>query len=224
MLTNDSIKHVENDESVACASNDTSRKVFDRNTDWILLNVGGKHFLTTRTTLSREKSFLSRLCQNESNLKTDVDEQGAYLIDRDPNYFTVVLNYLRHGKLILETNLVEEGLLEEAEFYNLQTLIDLAKERIRERDKRKFDNDATNRVYRVIQCKEKEVTQLMSSLTDGWKFEQLIGHSPIGSSYIYPEGEFLCIVSKQYDRGLPEDSNNHVSERVKILQERGSRM
>ncbi|CAF3590815.1 unnamed protein product, partial [Rotaria sp. Silwood2] len=83
---------------------------------------------------------------------------------------------------------------------------------------------ATNRVYRVIQCQEKEVTQLMSSLSDGWKFEQLIGHSPVGSSYMYPEGEFLCIVSKQYDRGTREDNNTCVSERVKILQERGSRM
>ena len=39
--------------------------------------------------------------------------------------------------------------------------------------KKNFFQDATNRVYRVIQCKEKEVTQLMSSLTDGWKFEQV---------------------------------------------------
>jgi len=75
-----------------------------------------------------------------------------------------------------------------------------------------------------MQCKEKEITQVMSSLTDGWKFEQLIGHSPVGSSYIYPEGEFLCIVSKQDDRGIRDDINNCVSERVKILQERGSRM
>jgi hypothetical protein len=34
---------------------------------------------------------------------------------------------------------------------------------------------------------------------------------------MYPEGEFLCIVSKQYDRGTREDNNNHVSERVKVI-------
>jgi hypothetical protein len=49
-------------------------------------------------------------------------------------------SYLRHGKLILETNLIEEGVLEEAEFYNIKTLIELVKETIRERDKRKLDD------------------------------------------------------------------------------------
>ena len=53
-------------------------------------------------------------------------------------------SYLRHGKLILETNLIEEGVLEEAEFYNIRSLIELIKEKIRERDRRKF-NDVGHR-------------------------------------------------------------------------------
>ncbi|XP_048450093.1 BTB/POZ domain-containing protein KCTD5-like [Rhincodon typus] len=79
------------------------------NNKWVRLNVGGTHFLTTRQTLCREeKSFLYRLCQEEGELLSDRDETGAYLIDRDPTYFGPILNYLRHGKLVINKELAEE--------------------------------------------------------------------------------------------------------------------
>lgn len=37
------------------------------------------------------------------------DETGAYVIDRDPTYFGPILNYLRHGKLVYNKELAEEG-------------------------------------------------------------------------------------------------------------------
>ena len=37
--------------------------------DWVRLNVGGTVFLTTKTTLCREKGgFLARLCQDDPDL------------------------------------------------------------------------------------------------------------------------------------------------------------
>ncbi|XP_026688473.1 BTB/POZ domain-containing protein KCTD5, partial [Diaphorina citri] len=40
-----------------------------REASWVRLNIGGTHFLTTRTTLARDpNSFLYRLCREESDL------------------------------------------------------------------------------------------------------------------------------------------------------------
>ena len=103
--------------------------------EWVKLNVGGTVFMTTKTTLSKDQnSFLCRLCQDGNELGSDKDENGAFLIDRDPQYFGPVLNFLRHGKLVLDKNTSEEGVLEEAEFYSITDLIRVLRERILKRD------------------------------------------------------------------------------------------
>uniref|UniRef100_A0A8C9ET11 BTB domain-containing protein n=1 Tax=Pavo cristatus TaxID=9049 RepID=A0A8C9ET11_PAVCR len=120
---------------------------------WVRLNVGGTYFVSTRQTLCREpKSFLCRLCcQDGPELGSDKDETGAYLIDRDPTYFGPILNYLRHGKLIINKELAEEGVLEEAEFYNIASLVRLVKERIRDNENR------TSQVMHMNICIPKSV-------------------------------------------------------------------
>ncbi|KAG7459935.1 hypothetical protein MATL_G00215860 [Megalops atlanticus] len=210
-----------------------------RASKWVRLNVGGTYFLTTRQTLCREpKSFLYRLCQADPDLDSDKDETGAYLIDRDPTYFGPVLNYLRHGKLVLNKDLAEEGVLEEAEFYNITSLIKLIKEKIRDRDC-KMSLVPMKHVYRVLQCQEEELTQMVSTMSDGWKFEQVFyskrRQNPrplysslisIGSSYNYgneDQAEFLCVVSKEL-HNQSYGPNSEPTEKAKILQERGSRM
>ncbi|KAK9496696.1 hypothetical protein O3M35_006967 [Rhynocoris fuscipes] len=190
---------------------------------WVKLNVGGTCFLTTKTTLSRDpNSFLYRLCKEDSDLISDRDENGAYLIDRDPTYFSPILNYLRHGKLIINKDLEEEGVLEEAEFYNITDLIRLVKDRIIQRDTRPL-KDNKKHVYRVLQCHEDELTQMVSTMSDGWKFEQLIN---IGSQYNYgndDHAEFLFVVSREY--GPSNNSKETEStDRAKVLQQMGSRM
>lgn len=101
------------------------------------------------------------------------DDNGAFMIDRDPTYFGPVLNFLRHSKLIVDKNLSEEGILEEAEFYNITELIQLVRERIRQRDEQPQKESTRKQVYRVLQCHEDELTQMVSTMSDGWKFEQV---------------------------------------------------
>ncbi|EDW06209.2 BTB/POZ domain-containing protein KCTD5 [Drosophila mojavensis] len=188
---------------------------------WVKLNVGGTYFLTTKTTLSRDpNSFLSRLIQEDCDLISDRDETGAYLIDRDPKYFAPVLNYLRHGKLVLD-GVSEEGVLEEAEFYNVTQLIALLKECISHRDQRPHADK--KRVYRVLQCREQELTQMISTLSDGWRFEQLISVGIQCSNYgPFENNEFLCVVSKEC--GSSAGRELELNDRAKVLQQKGSRI
>jgi hypothetical protein len=184
---------------------------------WIRLNVGGKVFQTTRQTLSRESnSFLARLCQEGDDLPSEKDESGAYLIDRDPEYFSAVLNYLRHGKVVLDKGLSEEGLLEEAEFYNLLRLSSLCSERIVEREKKHVG--LTKHVYRVLQCHEDELTSVVSAMSDGWKFEQLVPIGSFHSGEMHPE--YLCVVSREYPESEAQSSNKEGSDRAQVLQKR----
>ncbi|XP_040516636.1 BTB/POZ domain-containing protein KCTD17 isoform X8 [Gallus gallus] len=182
----------------------------DAQAKWVRLNVGGTVFLTTRQTLCREqKSFLCRLCQGEE-LQSDRDETGAYLIDRDPTYFGPILNFLRHGKLVLDKDMAEEGVLEEAEFYNIGPLIRIIKDRLEEKDYT-VAQVPPKHVYRVLQCQEEELTQMVSTMSDGWRFEQLVN---IGSCYNYgneDQTEFLCVVSKELynsPNGLSSESSH----------------
>ncbi|XP_033737715.1 BTB/POZ domain-containing protein KCTD5-like [Pecten maximus] len=204
--------------NVPASSTSTSRK-----SQWVKLNVGGTVFMTTRTTLCRDpKSFLYRLVQDEPDLNTDKDDNGAYLIDRDPTYFGPVLNYLRHGKLVINRDLAEEGILEEAEFYNITDLIKLVKEKIVERNA-KQNQSFTKSVYRVLQCSEEELTQIVSAMSDGWKFEQLVN---IGSQYNYgseDHAEFLCVVSKECPN-IVNGQDPEPTDRAKVLQQKGSRI
>ncbi|XP_007454129.1 PREDICTED: BTB/POZ domain-containing protein KCTD17 isoform X1 [Lipotes vexillifer] len=188
---------------------------------WVRLNVGGTVFLTTRQTLCREqKSFLSRLCQGEE-LQSDRDETGAYLIDRDPTYFGPILNFLRHGKLVLDKDMAEEGVLEEAEFYNIGPLIRIIKDRMEEKDYT-VTQVPPKHVYRVLQCQEEELTQMVSTMSDGWRFEQLVS---IGSSYNYgseDQAEFLCVVSKELytsPHGLSSESSRKTKRAEEQLEE-----
>ncbi|KAF6209131.1 hypothetical protein GE061_014875 [Apolygus lucorum] len=96
---------------------------------WVTLNVGGRYFTTSRSTLINKEpsSMLARMfAEREGGLymsPSNVDSKGAYLIDRSPAYFEPILNYLRNGQLIFDSSLNAEGVLEEARFFGIDSVI-----------------------------------------------------------------------------------------------------
>ena len=58
------------------------------------LNVGGRHFTTSLSTLTKEPgSLLEAMFRGDKPISMDQD--GRYFIDADPDVFTHILNYLR---------------------------------------------------------------------------------------------------------------------------------
>ncbi|XP_003737340.1 BTB/POZ domain-containing protein KCTD5 [Galendromus occidentalis] len=173
-----------------------------RSTRWVKFNVGGQYFTTSRITLARDKnSFLYRICHDEHKSTSgllSLDETGAYIIDRDPTYFNVILNYFRYGKINLPNYLSKEGILEEAIFYNVTELVALLKDSIP--DSNPPDTDL---VHRVMLFEENEVAEMVSALDDGWKLRQLVPFGCSRNVFNASNPEFLCVVAR--DNSSPRD-------------------
>lgn len=97
----------------------------------VRLNVGGRVFETTETTLrydGNENFFSVLLSGRTPSLR---DSSGAFFIDRDPDYFTVILRFLRTRKLEVDgTGLILTSLYDEALFYSLDSIADIILEQI----------------------------------------------------------------------------------------------
>ena len=91
--------------------------------DWVTLNVGGRTFSTTRSTLTKDKeSMLAKMFGEGWN--SAKDSNGSYLIDRTPEYFAPILNYLRCGVLVIDDGVNAEGVLHESKFFNIGGITD----------------------------------------------------------------------------------------------------
>ena len=90
----------------------------------VKLNVGGQHFTTSVQTLTKDpNSMLASMFSGRFDMKPS--EDGSFFIDRDGTHFRFILNFLRTGKLTLpEGATFTKELEEEAEFYQIQGLID----------------------------------------------------------------------------------------------------
>ncbi|XP_076259871.1 BTB/POZ domain-containing protein KCTD3 [Rhynchophorus ferrugineus] len=89
--------------------------------DILHLNVGGKRFSTSKQTLTLipDTFFTALLNGRISSLR---DEKGYIFIDRDPEVFSVILNYLRTKEIDLK-GVDIRTLRHEAEYYNVAPLV-----------------------------------------------------------------------------------------------------
>ena len=101
--------------------------------DIINLNVGGAYFTTTRATLCAEAgSMLRAKFHPESNFAPPIqDKDGNYFLDRNPETFPYVLQYLRSKSVSclppIDKQHLIEVLQEEADYFGLDGLLELCK-------------------------------------------------------------------------------------------------
>ena len=180
--------------------------VLNKDSRWVHLNVGGMLFITTRSTLVKDpETFFFPMCQENWDLSSTKDETGAYLIDRDPQYFGTILNYLRHGKLVLDKDVSEEGVLEEAEFFNIKPLIKLLKEKIsiRDRDEEQVENAIIQECIspkhsnQVLQCGPNELPSMLTTLSSDWKIEQVMNIDLPTHRLKKRNADVFCVISRQ---------------------------
>lgn len=108
----------------------------------VTLNIGGEIFETRLTTLlSVKDSLFSQLVSCNK-----IDFTKEVFIDRSFTYFKYIMSFLRNKKLVGADKLVTKdyaNLLEEAKFYELQELIEIITEVLREIKFLKFETNGT---------------------------------------------------------------------------------
>jgi hypothetical protein len=96
----------------------------------IKLNIGGYKYWTTSTTLTKyPDTFFSSLLSE--TIPATKDEEGAYFIDRDGQFFSPILTWLRTNEISIPNTMTVEDVLREAIFYSIQPLVDILLEIIK---------------------------------------------------------------------------------------------
>ena len=108
--------------------NATKRQRTDKIEDnRIVVNVGGKFFPTFRSTLTMKSTYFEKRL---SGRFSDDAGDSEIIVDRDHEPFGVILSYLRSGKLlILPDKLLFSSVLIEADFYGIDELIDMVRDK-----------------------------------------------------------------------------------------------
>ena len=149
----------------------------------VTINVGGKVFATAPSTLNKmpHASMIGAMFSGEFTVAKDAN--GHVFIDNDGSAFHVVLNYLRHGKLVttdVELAQIHAQLLLDAEYYCLPELQSAVEERLtvlKLKDSARENNELSAlkesaREYKQLKQMHKQLIEAMAELKDE-AFEEL---------------------------------------------------
>ena len=93
----------------------------------IVVNVGGKLFPTFRSTLTMQSTYFEKRL---SGRFSDDAGDSEIIVDRDHEPFSIILSYLRSGKLsVLSDQLTLRLVLIEADFYGIDELVDMVRDK-----------------------------------------------------------------------------------------------
>merc|ERR1711934_378546 len=92
----------------------------------VRINVGGVKFTTLRSTLLRHgHSILARMINGK--IPPRRDSEGNAFLDRDPQIFKFILEFLRSSKVVISDDLIQgilPQLLHEAEYFMIDPLVE----------------------------------------------------------------------------------------------------
>ena len=92
----------------------------------IIVNVGGKLFPTFRSTLTMKSTYFEK--RLSGRFSDDADD-SEIMVDRDHESFSIILSYLRSGKLSVPSGqLTVRLVLIEADFYGIDELVDMVRD------------------------------------------------------------------------------------------------
>lgn len=88
------------------------------------LNVGGRIFVTSRDTLTRDPESMLACMLTEGLPAASQDKDGNLVIDRDGDTFKYILNFLRDGSCVYPLDFhTRAELLREANYFQVQYVL-----------------------------------------------------------------------------------------------------
>ncbi|XP_065914482.1 uncharacterized protein [Dysidea avara] len=160
------------------------------------LNVGGTHYSTSRSTLTKHpESMLGVMFSGRHDLETMKCSDGSYFIDRDGTHFRHILNYLRDGEEVVQyfpksTEALHE-ILHKATYYQLEGLVD-ALNAIITRELSVFPYGKYLNEFRYYNYSEKSDYQLCSKQAVSYKDTNMRGSFFDGVKFEHPASFINC--------------------------------